>query len=207
MGALENASAASLPADSAHEPELESEVGPARLLEFERACYACKARFRELHHFYDQLCPACARLNWAKRHLSADLRGRVALVTGGRVKIGFQVVLKLLRGGASVAVTSRFPVDAARRIHAAAAAEPGGAGAEWPARCAVYGLDLRDLPTLEAFTDHLGRRYGRLDILVNNATQTIRRLAETRAALSFSLAPFSFIPKLVERVPIRGRRR
>ena len=61
------------------------------LLERPRSCYICKARFRELHAFYDQLCPSCAELNYAKRHQTADLRGRIAVVTGARVKIGFQV--------------------------------------------------------------------------------------------------------------------
>ena len=45
---------------------------------------------RRIHHFYDQLCPACAELNFRKRTELADLRGRVALLTGGRVKIGYQ---------------------------------------------------------------------------------------------------------------------
>lgn len=96
------------------EPELrhvaaETNVDSKKLA-FDRSCYTCKARYRLLHHFYDQLCPSCADLNWRKRTQSARLEGRVALVTGGRVKIGFQVVLKLLRAGARVIVTSRFPV-------------------------------------------------------------------------------------------------
>jgi hypothetical protein len=56
-----------------------------------RSCYLCKCGFRQLHHFYAQLCPACAALNWRKRNQRADMQGRVALVTGGRVKIGFNV--------------------------------------------------------------------------------------------------------------------
>lgn len=72
-----------------------------------RACYTCKKRFFNLHHFYDRLCEDCAALNWQKRNATADLNGRVVLVTGGRVKIGFQIVLKLLRAGATVVVTTR----------------------------------------------------------------------------------------------------
>src|SRR6185503_4169224 len=70
-----------------------------------RSCYICKRKYSEVHHFYDQLCPSCAELNLAKRHELADLRGRVALVTGGRVKIGYQAGLKLLRCGAHLIVT------------------------------------------------------------------------------------------------------
>src|SRR5882672_4048789 len=64
-----------------------------------RHCYVCKQHYSELHHFYDQLCPACAAVNYFKRTELADLKGRVALLTGGRVKIGYQAGLKLLRAG------------------------------------------------------------------------------------------------------------
>mmetsp|Transcript_23261 Transcript_23261/g.67144 ORF Transcript_23261/g.67144 Transcript_23261/m.67144 type:complete len:742 (+) Transcript_23261:362-2587(+) len=136
-----------------------------------RSCYVCKVRFRELHHFYDQLCPKCAALNFAKRHQSADLRGKVAVVTGSRVKIGYQTCLKLLRAGCTVVATTRFPNSAAATYRA----EKDFAG--WSARLHVYGLDLRDVTGLEAFTRFLKMTYGDngIDILINNACQTIRR--------------------------------
>ena len=87
----------------------------ARVLLEERHCYACKQHYRTLHHFYDQLCPECGDFNYAKRQESADLSGRVALLTGGRVKIGYQAGLKLLRAGAHLIVTTRFPRDSALR--------------------------------------------------------------------------------------------
>jgi hypothetical protein len=118
---VEDVGCAADPTGSARTPHLKPEPEPepqprteadvdAEKLAFDRSCYTCKARYRLLHHFYDQLCPDCAELNWRKRTQSARLEGSVALVTGGRVKIGFQVVLKLLRAGARVIVTSRFPV-------------------------------------------------------------------------------------------------
>ena len=73
-----------------------------RTLKQPRACYVCKAEYRELHFFYDALCPACGDFNYEKRFQSADLHGRVALVTGARVKIGYQAALTLLRCGATV---------------------------------------------------------------------------------------------------------
>ncbi|KAH8074195.1 short chain dehydrogenase [Aureococcus anophagefferens] len=79
------------------------------------ACYSCKARFGNLHHFYASLCPTCAALNWRMRHASASLEGRVALVTGARVKIGFEIGCKLLRAGATLVATTRFPADALDR--------------------------------------------------------------------------------------------
>jgi NAD(P)-dependent dehydrogenase (short-subunit alcohol dehydrogenase family) len=135
-------------------------------------CYVCKRDYTQLHHFYDQLCPACAELNFRKRTESADLSGRVALLTGGRVKIGYQAGLKLLRAGASLIVTTRFPRDSASRY----AQEPDFA--EWGHRLEIFGLDLRHTPSVEAFCQHLLRTRDRLDFIVNNACQTVRRPPE-----------------------------
>jgi NAD(P)-dependent dehydrogenase (short-subunit alcohol dehydrogenase family) len=135
----------------------------------EKHCYVCKQHYTELHHFYDQLCPPCAELNFTKRTESADLRGRVALLTGGRVKIGYQSGLKLLRSGAHLIVTTRFPRDAAARY----ANEPDFA--DWRERLEVFGLDLRHTPSVEAFCRELLATRSRLDFIVNNACQTVRR--------------------------------
>ena len=132
-------------------------------------CYICKRTYTRLHHFYDQLCPACADVNFRKRTELADLRGRVALLTGGRVKIGYQAGLKLLRSGAHVIVTTRFPRDAALRF----AREDDFS--EWSDRVEVFGLDLRHTPSVEAFCRHLLASAPRLDFIVNNACQTVRR--------------------------------
>lgn len=138
----------------------------------ERHCYVCKRHFTVVHHFYDQLCPDCGDLNYAKRTETADLTGRVALVTGARVKIGYQAALKLLRAGAAVIVTTRFPRDAAHRF----AAEPDFA--DWHDRVEVFGLDLRHTPSVEAFCAHVSATRTRLDYIVNNACQTVRRPPE-----------------------------
>lgn len=132
-------------------------------------CYTCKRPFDRLHHFYDSLCPACAALNFARRNRTADLRGRVALVTGGRVKAGYQTALKLLRAGADVTATTRFPNDAARRF----AAEPDAE--EWSARLRLVGLDLRALAAIDHFAASLAQSVPQLDIFVANAAQTVRR--------------------------------
>jgi NAD(P)-dependent dehydrogenase (short-subunit alcohol dehydrogenase family) len=132
-------------------------------------CYVCKRRYDLVHHFYDQLCPACAAFNEHKRTESADLRGRVALLTGGRVKIGYQAGIKLLRAGAELIVTTRFPRDSAQRY----AAEPDFEA--WGHRLEIYGLDLRHTPSVEALCHHLATTRDRLDFIVNNACQTVRR--------------------------------
>ena len=142
-----------------------------RVLGDDRHCYVCKADFRELHHFYDQMCPQCAELNWRKRTATADLRGRTVLVTGARVKIGYQAAIKLLRAGAEVIVATRFPRDAARRF----AAERDAL--DWTPRLTVYGIDLRHTPSVERLCRHLVATLPRLDALINNACQTVRRPA------------------------------
>jgi len=132
-------------------------------------CYVCKVKYTRLHPFYDQLCQECGDLNFRKRTETADLRGRVALLTGGRVKIGYQAGLKLLRAGAALIVTTRFPRDSAARY----AAEPDFA--QWSDRLEIFGLDLRHTPSVEAFCAHLLATRPRLDYIINNACQTVRR--------------------------------
>ena len=160
---------AALPPGTPRPPrELEPEEPPRELRE-ERKCYVCKAAFREVHHFYDQMCGACAELNWERRHRTCDLSGRVALVTGARVKIGYYAGLKLLRAGARVIVTTRFPRDAAARY---AREEDFASFAD---RLEVFGLDLRHTPSVEAFAAHIARTEKRLDFMIHNACQTVRR--------------------------------
>jgi NAD(P)-dependent dehydrogenase (short-subunit alcohol dehydrogenase family) len=142
---------------------------PPRELKKPKTCYVCKADFTRLHHFYDALCPECGDLNYRKRFQAASLAGRVGLVTGARVKIGFQTALKMLRAGARVIATTRFPHDAAQRY----AREPDFA--EWKDRLHVHGLDLRHSPSVEIFARYVEHAFERLDILVNNACQTVRR--------------------------------
>lgn len=137
----------------------------------ERSCYVCQAKYQEVHFFYDQMCPPCGELNYAKRAPRADLTGRVALVTGARVKIGYQAALMLLRNGCAVAALTRFPKDAARRY----AAEEDFT--DWADRLTIHGIDLRHTPSVEALCATLARDLPRLDFLVNNACQTVRRPA------------------------------
>jgi NAD(P)-dependent dehydrogenase (short-subunit alcohol dehydrogenase family) len=148
---------------------LEAAVSEDRTLPESRHCYVCKQHYQTVHHFYDQMCPSCAELNFTKRTETADLTGRVALLTGGRVKIGYQAGLKLLRAGAHLIVTTRFPRDSAARY----AAEPDFA--RWADRLEIFGLDLRHTPSVEAFCRELLATRQRLDFIINNACQTVRR--------------------------------
>ena len=137
-----------------------------------RNCYICKTDYSAIHHFYDHLCPTCAEFNFAKRTELTDLSGRVALLTGGRVKIGYQAGIKLLRAGVQLIVTTRFPRDSAARY----AREPDFA--EWADRLEIFGLDLRHTPSVESFCKEALDTRDRLDFIINNACQTVRRPAE-----------------------------
>lgn len=137
-----------------------------------RRCYVCKRPYRELHARYDALCPACAAFNAAKREQTRDLRDHTALLTGGRIKIGYHLGLKLLRAGARVVITTRFPNDASRRY----AAEPDFS--RFADRLELHALDLRDLRAVERFADRLARELPALHIVINNAAQTVRRPPE-----------------------------
>ncbi len=141
---------------------------PRELIEPQH-CYVCKQPYSEIHPFYDQLCGPCGDFNFAKRTETADLRGRVGLLTGGRVKIGYQAGIKLLRSGARLIVTTRFPRDAAARYAREDDFEA------WADRLEIYALDLRHTPSVEALCHHLDGMYERLDYIVNNACQTVRR--------------------------------
>jgi NAD(P)-dependent dehydrogenase (short-subunit alcohol dehydrogenase family) len=143
---------------------IDTEVSP-------RNCYVCKEFFTTLHHFYDTMCSTCGDFNYAKRFQTADLTGQVALVTGSRLKIGYHITLMMLRAGATVVATTRFPVDSALRF----AKEDDYK--EWGDRLKVHGLDLRHIPSVEIFCNYIEQQYDRLDILINNAAQTVRRPA------------------------------
>lgn len=134
-----------------------------------RGCYVCKEYFSTVHFFYDSMCPKCAPFNYEKRFQTASLKGRVAIITGARLKIGYQSALMMLRAGAHVVVTTRFPQDSALRFIREADFS------EWKDRLQVHGLDLRHSPSVEAFCRQMLQTLPRLDILINNAAQTVRR--------------------------------
>ncbi|MCT4353387.1 SDR family NAD(P)-dependent oxidoreductase [Streptomyces sp. Je 1-79] len=143
-----------------------------------RRCYVCKSRYQRVDAFYHALCPECAADNSARRALSTDLTGRRALLTGGRVKIGFQLALMMLRDGVELLVTSRFPHDTLRRFQAV----PGSDA--WLDRLTVVAVDLRDPRQVLGVCERLHEAGEPLDILVNNAAQTVRRPPESYALLA-----------------------
>jgi len=166
--ALAAPSAAEDRTEPAPEPAPEPAIEGRELLE-PRKCYVCKGEYRRLHPFYDQLCPACGQENFARRTATVDLRGRVALVTGARVKIGYQAAILLLRSGCRVVACTRFPHDAAARY----AREPDFDA--WKDRLTIHGIDLRHTPSVELLCQRLDATLPRLDFQLHNACQTVRR--------------------------------
>lgn len=142
-----------------------------------RACYICKKHYTQVDAFYHQLCPECAAFNHAKRDARTDLSGKRALLTGGRAKIGMHIALRLLRDGAHTTITTRFPRDAVRRFSSLPDA------ADWLHRLRVVGIDLRDPAQVLGLAESVAAA-GPLDILINNAAQTVRRSPGAYAPLA-----------------------
>ncbi|UZJ26595.1 SDR family NAD(P)-dependent oxidoreductase [Rhodococcus antarcticus] len=141
-----------------------------------RPCYQCKQKYTQVDAFYHQLCPTCATVNRARRDARTDLTGKRALLTGGRAKIGMYIALRLLRDGAHTTITTRFPHDAVRRFTAMEDSH------DWLHRLRVVGIDLRDPAQAVALADTVAEQ-GPLDILINNAAQTVRRSPGSYAPL------------------------
>jgi len=174
-----------------------------RTVNQERNCYVCKQPYTTLHRYYDSMCETCGEFNYAKREQTANLTGQYALITGARVKIGYQAALKLLRAGAHVIATTRFPLDAVDRY----SQEPDYAA--FRARLEVHGLDLRHTPSVGLFAKFLLERLPRLDHIVNNACQTVRRPARffqhllARESTSFDALPETLRLPLMAREELR----
>ncbi|WP_336320077.1 SDR family NAD(P)-dependent oxidoreductase [Streptomyces lavendofoliae] len=148
----------------------------AGVLQRPRSCYICKTRYVEVDAFYHQLCQKCAAENRARRDARTDLTGRRALLTGGRAKIGMYIALRLLRDGAHTTITTRFPNDAIRRFKAMPDSD------QWIHRLKIVGIDLRDPAQVVALADSVAAQ-GPLDILINNAAQTVRRSPQAYSEL------------------------
>lgn len=138
-----------------------------------RVCYGCSHRFHRSHPVYLYTCAECGAKFQRYRHLTRQLCDHVALVTGGRTKLGHQVVLKLLRAQCDVILTTRRP-EAARDMFAGYADYE-----QWQQRLHVFAtpidFDVDDIVhALTPLIEYIDETFGRLDILVNCAAQTIR---------------------------------
>src|SRR5437870_5854191 len=101
-----------------------------------------------------------------------DLKGRVAVVTGGNGGIGLGMGRGLAEAGAAVVVAARNREKSGRAV-----AELRGLGAEAEA----IEVDVADEGSVNALVKATIERFGRLDILVNNAGMNIRKPVENLA--------------------------
>ncbi|WP_299883216.1 SDR family oxidoreductase [uncultured Lacinutrix sp.] len=131
-------------------------------------CYSCNKSYNQVHSFYSRLCPDCSEINYENRFKKADLTSRNVIITGGRVKIGYATALRFLRCNANVLVTTRFPASALNLFKEEKDYET------WSKNLIVYGLDLKHLKSVELFIEYYKSNYESLDILINNAAQTIK---------------------------------
>lgn len=137
-------------------------------LQLEKNCYACNSKYSLAHSFYNRLCPSCSGVNYKNRFKEIDLTNRNVILTGGRVKIGYATALKFLRANANLTLTTRFPAIALSQLQKEKDYD------QWKDNLKVYGLDLRNLKEVKEFINHYSNENEHLDILVNNAAQTIK---------------------------------
>lgn len=161
-----------------------------------RRCYTCRATFRAPSPTV-HLCPDCDAAQTLRRARSADLHGRVALVTGARIRIGYAVSLRLLRAGATVHATTRFAHDALARYAAETDFDA------WSARLHLHALDLCDLRAVLAWIETLTASLPRLDVLINNAARTIDHPAAWIDAMRARARPGGLVAP--RRTPALGR--
>ena len=134
-------------------------------------CYICKNKFspENIHKFYGNLCTKCGEHNYSYRTLKLDLSGRIAIVTGGRVKIGYYIGTKLLSYGCKVIITTRFPKDSLFKYQKDPDYE------KWKNNLIIYPIDFRIFESTIKFINYIKENFTHIDILINNAAQTLRR--------------------------------
>ena len=134
-------------------------------------CYICKEKFTldNIHKFYGNLCTKCGEHNYSYRTLQLDLSGRIAIVTGGRVKIGYYISTKLLSYGCKVIITTRFPKDSLLKYQQDPDYE------KWKDNLIIYPIDFRIFESTIKFINYIKENFTHIDILINNAAQTLRR--------------------------------
>ncbi|WP_160138931.1 SDR family NAD(P)-dependent oxidoreductase [Chryseobacterium sp. c4a] len=172
------------------------------ILQKPQLCYCCHQPYHQVHFFYHKLCPSCADENYKNRNLTHDFTGQTVIITGGRVKIGYAAALKFLRSGAKVVATSRFPALASEQFQGENDYDV------WKDRLFLYGLDLRSLRSIHDFSDYCYQNFGSIEILINNAAQTIKYTPEyyqpliVKEKLLLSRTPQNLIEN---KTPVHGR--
>ena len=131
-----------------------------------RICLICRQRNIEDYG----ICPACQQMNDTMRKLTCDLSGKFAVITGGRIKIGYATALRLLRMGASVIAVTRYPKSALNAYQQ----EPDYDS--FKDRLYLIGFDLMRVDRIQELISQIAIICNhKLDILINNAAQTVKK--------------------------------
>lgn len=134
-----------------------------------KKCLICRERSIETYG----ICSACRIFNDNMRKTGADLSGYTAVVTGARVRIGYAAALRLLRDGASVIGITRFPHIAFEKYKK----EPDYDN--FKDRLHIIGFDLMQIHLFDELISQIEKcSPDGIDILVNNAAQTVRKKPE-----------------------------
>ncbi|CAH6421306.1 SDR family NAD(P)-dependent oxidoreductase [uncultured virus] len=145
-----------------------------------KKCYMCKTLFKcdfdkeikeNPRSIYGRLCNNCFEINeqMKKNIFEMNFNGKTAIVTGGRIKIGYETALLLLKLGAQVIITSRFPIDAFKRYQKEKDFDV------WKNRLYIFGVDFKNLISVNKFIEDIFSKFESIHILINNAAQTIKR--------------------------------
>ena len=153
-----------------HKQKLLTEI-PKKSFNHKNYCYVCKIKISNSTHnmHYTNMCDFCVSIETSTRTQTKDLTGKIAIITGGRVKIGFETALRLLKNNCTVIVTSRFVDDCLRRYKNDEDFET------FKDRLVIYQLELLNNKKIQLFIEYITSTYNKIDYLINNAAQTIRR--------------------------------
>lgn len=133
-----------------------------------KQCYDCKKGYNMTFILsgYPDLCFACGIKNYKKKNTPVNLSNMTAYVSGARHKIGFETVLMLLRYGAKVIASTRFPNAAWYNYKG----EPDFEN--WKDRLEIIRCDFTQINEVSFLIDHLKK--SKINILINNACQTVK---------------------------------
>jgi NAD(P)-dependent dehydrogenase (short-subunit alcohol dehydrogenase family) len=145
-----------------------------------RLCYICRLVVTDSYPSHPSMCIPCGAFNFSSSELSKPARlslpqGFVALVTGARINLGFHTALRLLRCGARVIATTRYPRDAVTRYLKETDS------VDWKDRLKVVGADFRSAADAFALVHETKRCLEtwsaegkvQLSAVINNAAQTL----------------------------------
>ena len=163
-----------------------------------KSCYICKQKLGldNINQFYGSLCKKCGDYNYSFREMKLNFTGRIAIVIGGRIKIGYFIVKKLLSYGCKVITTSRFPKDTLLGYFIVKKLLSYGCKVIttsrfpkdtlfkykedpeydlWKDNLIIYPIDFRIIQSTMKFVEYIKKNFSHIDFLINNAAQTVRR--------------------------------